>query len=208
MGEDVYINFSKCSEVTNEKITVQDVAEVWCSDTALLSGIKNTAIARLKGDRDEVCVYTAIAVIKMLQTRFPEISIQCIGVPEFAVIFHKKKKANTFWQAVKIILISAIVFFGGAFAIMAYGNDIDIQSIFDVITEFCVGNPDENSLFLQISYSVGLSVGILVFFNNFGKRKTVKDPTPIQIAMRTYEEDIYTTIINDNIREGKAGDVD
>ena len=208
MNEDVYINFSKCSEVSNEKITIQDVAEVWCSDTALLAGIKNTAIARLKGDKDGISVFTAIAVIKMLQTRFPEITIQCIGVPEFAVVFHKKKKPGAVWQVIKIILISIIVFFGGAFAIMAYGNYIDIQSVFDVITEFCVGNPEQNSLFLQIAYSVGLSVGIIIFFNNFGKRKTIKDPTPIQVAMRTYEEDIYTTVINDNIREGKTYDVD
>lgn len=208
MNEEVYINFSKCSEVHNEKITIQDVAEVWCSDTALMSGIKNTTIARLKGDSDTVKVFTAVSVIKMLQTRFSDITVQCIGVPEFMVIFHKKKKAGIIWQLIKVILISIIVFFGGAFAIIAYGNDIDIQNVFYVITDFCTGDAESNAMILQIAYSVGLSAGIIIFFNNFGKRKTVKDPTPIQVSMRNYEEDIYTTIIDDNIREGITGDVD
>lgn len=208
MNEEVYINFSKCSEVHNEKITIQDVAEVWCSDTALMSGIKNTAISHLKGDRDMIKVFTAISVIKMLQTRFPDITVQCIGVPEFMVIFHKKKKAGIIWQIAKMLIISIIVFFGGAFAIMAYANDIDIQSVFDVITEYCTGNAKDNVIVLQIAYSVGLSAGIIIFFNNFGKRKSIKDPTPIQVSMRNYEEDIYTTIIDDNIREGTTGDVD
>ena len=106
------------------------------------------------------------------------------------------------------MIISIIVFFGGAFAIIAYGNDIDIQNIFYVITDFCTGDAESNAMILQIAYSVGLSVGIIIFFNNFGKRKSVKDPTPIQVSMRNYEEDIYTTIIDDNIREGKTGDVD
>ena len=208
MNEEVYINFSKCSEVNSEKITIQDVAEIWCSDTALMSGIKSMAIARLKGDRDVVKVFTAVSVIKMLQTRFPEITVQCIGVPEFMVIFHKEKKVSIIWQLMKIVIISIIVFFGVAFAIIAYGNDIDIQNIFYVITDFCTGDAESNAMILQIAYSVGLSVGIIIFFNNFGKRKSVKDPTPIQVSMRNYEEDIYTTIIDDNIREGKTGDVD
>lgn len=208
MSEEVYLSFGKSSEVNNEKITIQDVGEVWCKDPAILSGVKNTAIARVNTDKDKVYVFTAISIIKMLQNKFPDITVQNIGVPEFAVIFHKKKKPNPIWRGIKIFLICLIVFFGGAFAIMAYGNDIDIKNVFEQITNFFMGQKDSNSMLLQISYSIGLSVGIIIFFNNFGKRKSVKDPTPIQVAMRTYEEDIYTTIINDNIREGKTGDVD
>ena len=59
---------------------------------------------------------------------------------------------------------------------------------------------------MELSYSVGLSVGVILFFNNWGKRKKVKDPTPIQMSMRNYEEEIYKTIIENNVREGKMGD--
>ena len=208
MNEEVYISFGRSTEVNNEKITLQDVAEIWCSDNAILSGLKNTVIARVNTDRDKIYVFTAVSVIKMMQNKFPDITVSNIGVPEFAVVYHKKKKPNPLWNVVKILMVSLIVFFGGAFAIMAYGNDIDIQNVFKVITGFFTGDEERNTILLQTAYSVGLSLGIIIFFNNFGKRKSIKDPTPLQVAMRTYEEDIYTTVINDNIREGKTGDVD
>ena len=208
MNEEVYISFGRSTEVNNEKITLQDVAEIWCSDNAILSGLKNTVIARVNTDRDKIYVFTAVSVIKMMQNKFPDITVSNIGVPEFAVVYHKKKKSNPLWNVVKILMVSLIVFFGGAFAIMAYGNDIDIQNVFKVITGFFTGDEERNIILLQTAYSVGLSLGIIIFFNNFGKRKSIKDPTPLQVAMRTYEEDIYTTVINDNIREGKTGDVD
>ena len=208
MNEEVYINFAKSSEVHDEKITIQDVCEVWCKNTGILSGIKNTAIARVGTDKDRVYVFTAISVIKLLYEKFPNISIQNLGETEFAVLFHKKKKPNLIWQTLKIIFICSIIFCGGAFAIMAYGNDIDIDTVFQTLSRYFTGDENDNGMLIRIAYSIGLSVGIIIFFNNFGKRKTAKDPTPIQVAMRTYEEDIYSTIINNTMREGNSEDVD
>ena len=208
MKEEVYMNFSKSSEVHSEKITVQDVCEVWCRNSAILSGIKNTAIARVGTDKDRVYVFTAISVIRLLYEKFPDISIQNLGETEFAVLFHKKKKMNIIWQTLKIIFISCIIFCGGAFAIMAYGNDIDIDTVFQTLSQCFTGDENDNGMLIRIAYSIGLSVGIIIFFNNFGKRKTAKDPTPIQVAMRNYEDDIYTTIINNSMREDNSENVD
>ena len=89
---------------------------------------------------------------------------------------------------------------------MAYGNDIDIGGLFDVITEFFTGNDKDKRIIIEVAYSIGLSIGIILFFNNFGKRRQPKDPTPIQVSMRNYEEELYKTIIENNAREGKMGD--
>ena len=60
---------------------------------------------------------------------------------------------------------------------------------------------------LEISYCIGLAVGILVFFNHFGKKKITPDPTPIQVQLRKYEEDADTTFIENAGRGGKEMDV-
>lgn len=208
MKEDVYINFSKGSTVHNQQIKLQDVCDVWCKNTAVLAGIKNTTIAHLNSDKDNVYVFTAISVIKMIYEKFPDICIQNMGETEFAVFFTKKKKQNFIWQLIKIVFICCIVFCGGAFAIMAYGNDIDIGNVFLTLTKFFAGDEAGNTMLIRMAYSVGLSVGIIIFFVNFGKNKKCKDPTPIQVSMRTYEDDLYTAIINNNMREGSNTDVD
>lgn len=205
MCRNLYINFSKCSEVENEKVTIDDVAKVWCKDSAVLAGVKNTVISHMKGNTDEVKTFNVISVCKILEQNFPDININNMGATEFMVVYHYKKKENKVWQIIKMILICIIVFFGGAFAIMAYGNDIDIGNLFKSITKDVTGNEEDN-IILEVAYSIGLSAGIIIFFNNFGKRKSIKDPTPIQVSMRSYEEELYKTIVENDTREGNCKD--
>ena len=207
MKEEVYISFSKSSECCNDRIKLRDVAEIWCDNEMLLSGIGNMVLAHPDNKKDKVYVFTAISVVKILAKKYSNININCLGAPEFAVV-HRITKSNKLWNAIKIIIVSLIVFAGGAFAIMAYGNDVDIQNVFTTITAYIIGDENKNVRIIQIAYSVGLSVGIITFFNNFGSRRKLKDPTPMQVSMRTYEEDLYTSIIDSNVREGKVGDVD
>ena len=60
---------------------------------------------------------------------------------------------------------------------------------------------------MEISYSIGISIGILVFFNHFGKKRFSVDPTPMEVQMRVYENDIQTTLIENAARKEKEIDV-
>ena len=48
---------------------------------------------------------------------------------------------------------------------------------------------------LELSYSVGLAAGILIFFNHFAAWKLNTDPTPLEVEMRLYEDNIAKTLI-------------
>ena len=60
---------------------------------------------------------------------------------------------------------------------------------------------------LEVSYSIGLAAGIIVFFNHIGGRRITKDPTPIEVEMRVYEKDVNDALIETADREGKTIDV-
>ena len=49
--------------------------------------------------------------------------------------------------------------------------------------------------------------GILVFFNHFGRKRFSVDPTPMEVEMRLYENDILTTLVENYSRKGKEVDV-
>ena len=53
---------------------------------------------------------------------------------------------------------------------------------------------------LEISYSLGIGLGVVFFFNHFGKRKLTEDPTPMEVEMRSYEDQVDTTIIEQENR--------
>ena len=54
-----------------------------------------------------------------------------------------------------------------------------------------------------MSYAIGLPLGILVFYNHINRRKIKDDPTPIQVEMCTYEEQVNKAMIKLASREGK-----
>ena len=60
---------------------------------------------------------------------------------------------------------------------------------------------------MEVTYSIGIVIGILVFFNHFGRKRFSVDPTPMEVEMRLYENDIQTTLVENYSRKGKEVDV-
>ena len=70
-----------------------------------------------------------------------------------------------------------------------------------------MGYPADGYSILEFSYSIGLAVGIILFFNHVGGRRITKDPTPIEVEMRIYEDDVNNALVETADREGKTKDV-
>ena len=111
-------------------------------------------------------------------------------------------------QSVKVVFVSVLSFFGAAFSIMAFNNDVDAPKLFDQIYTQIMGNKPDGFTILELTYSLGLAVGILIFFNHFGKKKFTVDPTPMEVEMRLYENDIQTTLIETYSRKERELHVD
>ena len=108
---------------------------------------------------------------------------------------------------IKLIFVALISFFGTAFTIMAFHNDIGINDVFTKVYEMVMGQQGDGYGILELAYSLGLAIGIIVFFNHIGGRRITKDPTPIEVEMRIYEEDVNKALIATADREGKTMDV-
>ena len=104
-------------------------------------------------------------------------------------------------------MVAAIVLTGSAFTIMTFNEDVNVAGVFDRIYHMVTGEVKAGGTILEMSYAVGLPIGILVFYNHFKKRDIKNDPTPIQVEMRTYEEQMNKAMIKTAAREGKTIDV-
>ena len=60
---------------------------------------------------------------------------------------------------------------------------------------------------IGLEVHVGLAVGILLFFNHFASWKITVDPTPIEVEMRLYEENLNKTLIKNGGRKESGIDV-
>ena len=106
-----------------------------------------------------------------------------------------------------MVFVAAVSFFGTGFTIMAFHNDIGINKIFSKVYEQVMGYASDGYSIIEVSYSIGLAVGLILFFNHIGGRRITKDPTPIEVEMRVYETDVNKALIETADREGKTIDV-
>ena len=73
--------------------------------------------------------------------------------------------------------------------------------LFGQIYELVMGKQSDGFTVLEeVTYSTGLTFGILVFFNHFGKKRFTVDPTPMEVQMRLYENDIQTALVENASR--------
>ena len=90
---------------------------------------------------------------------------------------------------------------------MAYHNDVGINEVFTEVYRMVMNQEPQGLNVLEVTYSIGLALGIVIFFNHVGGRRLTKDPTPIEVAMRNYEKDVDMTLVEQADREGKEEDV-
>ena len=202
MKETVYISFNKNTIVTDSRITIGSIADVWCSDKNVTAKVRALLIANAPDVKSRRYVFSAIDIIKIIQQQVEGVDVNALGEPDFVISYKKDEAEKRWWTNIKVFVICLIVFFGGAFAITAYGNDVDVEGIFEHFSNF-VGGRDNSVLAMKICYCVGISLGVIIFYNHLASRKKEKDPTPMEIGMKLYEDDVNTTIINNSEKESR-----
>ena len=94
-------------------------------------------------------------------------------------------------EKIKTVIVCAIVFFGTAFAIMSFNEDVAVRSLFQKLYLLTTGREHEGFGVLEFSYGLGIALGITAFYNRLWNKKSGEnEPTPIEIKMKQYADDV------------------
>ena len=178
-----------------------------CSQPHVIPKLKTMKLLKIPQEGAHRYVVSVLKIIEMIHREYPDLEVQNLGAPDLIITYEGDKSEQKLKRWLKIVFITITSFIGAAFAIMTFNNDCEITKLFDHIYQIFLGRTQEGAGVLEVTYSIGITVGILVFFNHFGKKRFSVDPTPIEVEMRLYENDIQTTIIEDYSRKGHEIDV-
>ena len=210
-GEIVYIKADRNIEVDHPDICLGDVLQIECIQPNILAKIKSLRLLRFHSTDDKRQHREAVSILKVISCihkEYPGIQIENYGENDFIVTYESGKTPGKAVHWMKAALVILIGFFGAAFSTMAFNNDVDVSKMFGQIYKQLTGTTSDGFTILEFTYSIGLAIGILTFFNHFGKKRFSVDPTPMEVEMRLYENDIQTTLIENISRKGKELDVD
>ena len=184
MSDTLYIQTKENVEVHHPHVYLQDIAKLSCTNSKILNHLRVLPVANLDPDKTGRYVISVMDLINDIQLKEPDLAITHIGEPNFIITYQKEGTVNIVIRWCKVIFVCLATFFGAGFSIMTFNNDVDIPALFEQIYTQVTGQPTTGNT-------------VLVFFNHFGRIKLTDDPTPMQVQMRLYEDDINTTIIED-----------
>ena len=208
VGKDtLYIKGNQSVEVKKRAVTLGDLVTMECSKENIVNKLKTIKMFEVSDSGQHRYVVSIMKIIECIHKEYPELQIQNLGVPDMIVTYEEQKQNNKTVQGMKIAFVTILSFVGAAFAIMTFNNDSESPKLFSQIYELFTGKPHRGLGVLELTYSIGLVIGILVFFNHFGRKRFTVDPTPIEVEMRLYENDIQSSIISDYSRKGQELDV-
>lgn len=228
-----YIKLNRNIEITADDVFLKDLGSVRCADKTVAAKVKSMKVYKFRAlqggktegksgsqshgskrhgsdtkDGERRCVISVLKIIALIEETCPGVTVQSVGEAD-VLVERVTPETHKRWQLIlKIAFVSLICFCGTAFTIMAYHNDIVIADAFSQIYRIVMGREPKGLNVLEVSYSIGLVLGIIIFFNHVGGRRLTKDPTPIEVEMRKYEYDVNDTLVENAEREGSTIDVE
>ena len=208
MEEILYIKINQNIPVSKKSITFKDIATLYCVNKRVVQTLEKEIFYTLPNDAPQKNLFTIAKVYEGIHKVYPNIVIENLGETDFVIDYEHpdKKEKSKALEYTKTVLVSIILFMGAAFTIMTFNEDVSVASVFDKVYELVMGSKKSGGSIIEICYAIGLPIGILVFYNHFRRKKIKDDPTPIQVEMHTYEEQVNKALIAKASREGKTID--
>ena len=208
----LHLKIGRNTVVWDRQVRLSDIADMECTDEAALRQLKQKKIYTFREDsgsrKNQLVVVSVLKIMEQIHKDYPELEIANEGETDFIIEYVPFPEKPEWVNITKTIVLCILIFFGAAFTIMAFNNDVGVGDVFAKFYHQVTGMESDGVTELEICYSIGLSFGILIFFNHVGRKKITHDPTPIQIEMRKYESDLDTAFIENAGRKGHSIDVD
>lgn len=196
----LYVKMKPSAKVYRKSIKTDDIAELFCMNPEIEHQALGIEVGNFISEKEEHVIVDIMKVIEKITVQLKDVEVIPIGETDTVVHFitpdkKQNKLMQKIWQTGKIIFVAAICFAGTAFTIMSFHTDIGIRNLFeDFYRVFGLEYKDGLGVF-ELFYSLGLGIGIIIFFNHFGKKKMTEDPTPLQVEMNTYESNVNQTLV-------------
>lgn len=113
--DSLYIKFDDYSKVNHPKVTIGDVASVYCSNKNICNHIKTYKLCTLDTNEHSRMVISSLYVLKIIETNHKDLSVNLLGAADFLVSYDYKKPRTKFMDFLNVALVSLILFLVQAF---------------------------------------------------------------------------------------------
>jgi stage V sporulation protein AA len=174
-----------------EKVYLRDLAQIIAPDM-VLSDLHKLMIHQVSESDKNIVIIDVMKIIRMISNLIEDVEVQTIGPAQTIIEVVSRKKQRSYPL---FLLIWFLLFFGSAMAIMNFHDDVSMQSVQGKLYKIITGVEDSKPWLFQIPYSIGLGLGMILFFNHVFQKRINEEPSPLEVEMFNYQMDLDNYVI-------------
>jgi stage V sporulation protein AA len=201
----VYLRLRKKVRVHRDQaVTLGMIAQIW-TEPEREREIRSLEIYRPRPDDGNLFMIDMLRIIGKLKQAFPGIKVELYGEPQTLVVLEPSERRVKWFV---VVFVWLLLFFGSGLAIMNFHADVSMMKVHRRIVEIVSGKTIRHPYWMQIPYSIGIGIGMILFFNHIFKKKLNEEPSPLEVEMYLYEENVNQYSIAEEYRKMSANEGD
>lgn len=185
--KDIYLMPKKENmfQISRRKLYLGDIYDIYPSSCE--KDIKDILIRTYDTDEayDVIHIGEVINEINKFNKNY---NITFLIIDDIIIYFDLQKKDTT--KYLRVFITSIIVFIGSIMGIMNFHADVNmLDSQFNMVSAIS-NNPRKYLGYFQIAYTIGVGVGVSLFFNKFIPNYSKDEPSPLDIKMSSLNKEM------------------
>lgn len=169
-------------------IFLEDIAQLSCPSGI---GEEIRGLVVLSGNKVGITVISIVEIIEIIRQVLPSAPILSVGEPRVIVqIDRKNPSGGHLVSIVKAIITSLLFFIGSGLAIMYFHADVNMHEVHKTIYLAVTGQKSNKMYWINIPYSIGIGLGIALFFGILPNKDRSLKPDPLKIGIYKHKKDI------------------
>ncbi|MDQ0339166.1 stage V sporulation protein AA [Caldalkalibacillus uzonensis] len=181
------------------RVQVQPKQHVYFGDVAqyivapdLEQRLRQILIHTVTPEDKHLIVIDVMKVIERLREAVPHLEVEILGPNQTILEIVYPQKSPKF---VLVLFVWILLFIGSGLAIMNFHEDVSMLAVHQRIYKMITGMEEPHPLWLQIPYSLGIGIGMILFFNHVFKKRLNEEPSPLEVEMFNYQQSLDQYVV-------------
>jgi len=185
---DIYLIAKKLKpfNLNVEKIYIKDIYDIYPKDKELILG--DICLREYKDNDLKYDVIHLGEIIEKINNKLSQTSIHFLKTEDIVVFFEKYTKDRT--KYIRVAIVSIIVLMGSIMGIMNFHADVNMYESQYKMVEVLTKDAKRYLPYFQIPYSIGIGIGVAMFFNKFIPNYSKHEPSPMELKMVSLNKEI------------------
>ena len=186
--DDIYLIPKKVKpfNVNIKNIYLKDIYAVYPKNKESL--LDNIIIRNYKDNNLRYDVIHLGEVIEKINEKLPMVKINFLKADDTVIFFDNYKKDRT--KYIRVAIVSIVVLMGSVMGIMNFHADVNMYASQYKMVDVLTRDAKRYLPYFQIPYSIGIGIGVALFFNKFIPTYSKYEPSPMELKMISLNKEI------------------